>query len=66
MERVFNFAPGPSALPEEVLKQAQKDLLCYGDTGMSVMEMSHRSADFADILAQAKADLKDLMGSGIR
>ena len=62
MERVFNFAPGPSALPEEVLKQAQKDLLCYGDTGMSVMEMSHRSADFADILAQAKADLKDLMG----
>lgn len=61
MERVYNFSAGPSALPVEVLETAQKEMLCYGDTGMSVMEMSHRSAAFADILAQTKADYKELM-----
>jgi phosphoserine aminotransferase len=61
VERVYNFSAGPSALPVEVLETAQKEMLCYGDTGMSVMEMSHRSAAFADILAQTKADYKELM-----
>ena len=48
-------------LPLEVLKQAQDEFLCYGNTGMSVMEMSHRSKDFEDILNEAKATLKELM-----
>ena len=61
MQRVFNFSAGPSMLPLEVLEQAQKEFVCYGSSGMSVMEMSHRSQDFTDILEQAKADLKDLM-----
>ena len=43
MERVYNFSPGPSMLAEPVLEQAQKDMMCYGTSGMSVMEMSHRS-----------------------
>jgi phosphoserine aminotransferase len=61
MKRVLNFSPGPSALPLEVLEQAQKDLVCYKDTGMSVMEMSHRSPMFEEILQNAKASLKRLM-----
>ena len=52
MERVFNFAPGPSMLPLPVLEQIQKELLCYGSTGMSVMEMSHRSKMYLDIFNQ--------------
>ena len=48
MERVYNFAPGPSMLALPVLEKAQKDLLVYGDTGMSVMEMSHRSKMYVD------------------
>ena len=43
MKRVYNFAPGPSTMPQEVLEQAAREMLCYGDTGMNVMEMSHRS-----------------------
>ena len=62
MERVFNFAPGPSMLAAEVLEKAQKELLCYGSTGMSVMEMSHRSKMYLDIFNQTVADLKDVMG----
>jgi len=62
MDRVFNFAPGPSALPLEVLEKAQKDLLCYGSTGMSVMEMSHRSKMYLEIFDKTVADLKDVMG----
>ena len=61
MERVYNFAPGPSALPLPVLEKAQKELLVYGDTGMSVMEMSHRSTMYTDIYHQTEADLRDLM-----
>ena len=61
MKRVLNFSAGPSALPLEVLEQAQKDLVCYKDTGMSVMEMSHRTAMFEDILQNAKTSLKRLM-----
>lgn len=60
-ERIYNFAAGPSAMPEEVLKKAQAEMLNYKGTGMSVMEMSHRSAAFEDIVNTAKADLKELM-----
>ena len=62
MERVFNFAPGPSMLPLEVLESAQRDLLCFGQTGMSVMEMSHRSRMYLDIFERAVADLREVMG----
>ena len=62
MDRVFNFAPGPSMLPLEVLEKAQKELLCYGSTGMSVMEMSHRSKMYLEIFNKTVADLKDVMG----
>ena len=62
MDRVFNFAPGPSMLPLPVLEQVQRELLCYGNTGMSVMEMSHRSKMYLEIFDKAVADLKDVMG----
>ena len=61
MDRVYNFSAGPSMLPVEVLEQAQKDMLCYGKSGMSVMEMSHRSKDFEEIIETAEADLRELM-----
>lgn len=61
MERVFNFSAGPSTLPVEVLKQAQAEMLCYGNSGMSVMEMSHRSKDFENIIFTAEKDIRDLM-----
>ena len=61
MERVFNFAPGPSMLPLPVLEQIQRELLCYGSTGMSVMEMSHRSKMYLDIFNQTVADLREVM-----
>ena len=51
----FNFSAGPSVLPEEVLRQAQAELLNYHGTGMSVMEMSHRSQAFSDIFQDVKA-----------
>ncbi|MEG0074828.1 MAG: 3-phosphoserine/phosphohydroxythreonine transaminase [Eubacterium sp.] len=62
MERVYNFSAGPSALPVEVLEKAAAEMVNYGDAGMSVMEMSHRSVAFADILANAKQLYKELMG----
>ena len=62
MDRVYNFAPGPSMLATEVLEKAQKELLCYGNTGMSVMEMSHRSKMYLEIFDKTVADLKDVMG----
>ncbi len=58
MKRVYNFNPGPSALPLEALKTAQEEMLDYKGTGMSVLEMSHRSKDFEAILAEAKALIK--------
>ncbi len=61
MNRVYNFSAGPSMLPLPVLEKAQKELVCYGDTGMSVMEMSHRSKAFDDIIKQAEADIRELM-----
>ena len=61
MNRVYNFSAGPSMLPMQVLQSAQKDLLCYGDSGMSVMEMSHRSPDYDRIIKDAEALLRQIM-----
>ena len=61
MERVYNFAPGPATIDESVLKRAAAELCCYGDKGMSVMEMSHRSAMYLDIFNETKSLLRDLM-----
>ena len=61
MARALNFSPGPAALPESVLKQAQAELLDYRGTGVSVMEMSHRSKEFLDIAEQAEADFRELL-----
>lgn len=61
MSRVYNFAAGPAVLPEEVLKEAASEMLDYKNTGMSVMEMSHRSKAFEQIIQEAEQDLRDLM-----
>jgi phosphoserine aminotransferase len=62
--RVFNFSAGPAVLPEPVLEEAQRDLLAMPGVGMSVLEISHRSAAFDRILEQAEADLRSLVGLG--
>ena len=59
--RVYNFSAGPAVLPEEVLKEAAAEMLDYKGTGMSVMEMSHRSKAYQAIIDEAEADLRDLM-----
>ncbi|MCQ2458398.1 MAG: 3-phosphoserine/phosphohydroxythreonine transaminase [Clostridia bacterium] len=61
MDRVYNFSPGPSMLALPVLEKAQKDLVAYGSTGMSVMEMSHRSKMYTDIYDKTVADVRELM-----
>ena len=61
MSRVYNFSAGPAVLPEEVLKEAAAEMLDYKGTGMSVMEMSHRSKAYQAIIDEAEADLRDLM-----
>ena len=61
MGRVYNFSAGPAVLPEEVLKEAAEEMLDYRGTGMSVMEMSHRSKAFETIIEEAEQDLRDLM-----
>lgn len=61
MNRTYNFSPGPSMLPLPVLEKAQKEMLCYQNTGMSVMEMSHRSKMYLEIYEQAKERLRDVM-----
>ncbi len=61
MGRVYNFSAGPAVLPEEVLKEAAAEMLDYNGTGMSVMEMSHRSKAFEEIIGAAEQDLRDLM-----
>ncbi len=61
MSRVYNFSAGPAVLPEEVLKEAAEEMLDYRGTGMSVMEMSHRSKAYDTIIKEAEADLRDLM-----
>lgn len=61
MRRVYNFSAGPAMLPEEVLREASEEMLDYRGHGMSVMEMSHRSAMFREIIEQAERDLRELM-----
>ncbi|MCD7708353.1 MAG: 3-phosphoserine/phosphohydroxythreonine transaminase [Clostridiales bacterium] len=62
MSRVYNFAAGPAVLPEEVLREAADEMLDYRGCGMSVMEMSHRSKVFDDIIKEAEKDLREVMG----
>jgi len=59
--RVYNFSAGPACLPEAVLEKAQQHFVCYKESGMSVMEMSHRSADYQAIIDKAESDLRTLM-----
>lgn len=61
MSRVYNFSAGPAVLPEEVLKEAAQEMLDYKGSGMSVMEMSHRSKVYDGIIKEAEADLRELM-----
>ena len=61
MARVYNFSAGPAVLPEEVLQEAADEMLDYRGTGMSVMEMSHRSKAYDTIIKEAEADLRELM-----
>ncbi|NLZ83731.1 MAG: 3-phosphoserine/phosphohydroxythreonine transaminase [Clostridiales bacterium] len=61
MGRIFNFSAGPAMLPVEVLQEAADEMLDYRGSGMSVMEMSHRSKEYGDIIAEAEKDLRDLM-----
>lgn len=61
MERVFNFSAGPSALPLPVLEKAKEELVCYKQSGMSVMEMSHRSKAYLEIIQEAESLLRQLM-----
>ena len=62
MSRVYNFSAGPAVLPEEVLQEAADEMLDYRGCGMSVNEMSHRSKMFDDIIKEAEADIRKLMG----
>ncbi len=61
MSRVYNFSAGPAVLPEEVLKEVAEEMMDYRGCGMSVMEMSHRSKMFDDIIQEAEKDLRELM-----
>ncbi|MFI8687952.1 3-phosphoserine/phosphohydroxythreonine transaminase [Rossellomorea sp. NPDC077527] len=61
MKRVYNFSAGPAVLPEPVLKKVQEELLNYGESGMSVMELSHRSAPFQNIIEEAQNLLRELL-----
>ncbi len=61
MVRVFNFSAGPAMLPEEVLQQAQAEMLDWHGTGMSIMELGHRGPEFQEVAHQAEADLRELM-----
>jgi len=61
MGRIFNFAAGPAVLPEEVLQEAAAEMMDYKGTGMSVMEMSHRSKPYQQIIDEAEADIRELM-----
>ncbi|HXH03056.1 MAG TPA: 3-phosphoserine/phosphohydroxythreonine transaminase, partial [Candidatus Competibacteraceae bacterium] len=61
MPRAYNFCAGPATLPEEVLREAQSELLDWQGTGMSVMEISHRSSAFVAVARQAEADLRELL-----
>jgi len=62
MTRAFNFSAGPATLPEAVLRQAQEEMLEWNGVGASIVEISHRSADFVAVAAKAEADLRTLIG----
>lgn len=62
--RVYNFNPGPATLPLEVLKEAQAEFLNFNNSGMSILEISHRAKQYAEVHAKAKADIKELMNLG--
>ena len=62
--RIYNFNPGPATLPLEVLKEAQAEFLNFNNSGMSILEISHRAKQYAEVHAKAKADIKELMGLG--
>lgn len=62
--RVYNFNPGPATLPLEVLKEAQAEFLNFNNSGMSILEISHRAKQYAEVHAKAKANIKELMGLG--
>ena len=61
MSEVYNFSAGPAVLPKAVLQQAREELLDWHGSGMSVMEMSHRSKEYLSIAGQAEADLRELL-----
>lgn len=61
MERIYNFSAGPAMLPESVLKKAQEEMMNYRDSGMSVMEMSHRSKQYEEIIKDAESVLREIM-----
>lgn len=61
MTQIFNFSAGPAVLPKDVLAQARDEMMDWHDSGMSVMEMSHRGKEFMSIAAEAEADLRELM-----
>lgn len=62
MRKVYNFSAGPGMLSEEVLRQAQEEMLNWHGTGMSIMELGHRGVEFQSVVEQAEADLRELMG----
>ncbi|MCC7082349.1 MAG: 3-phosphoserine/phosphohydroxythreonine transaminase [Burkholderiales bacterium] len=62
MARIFNFSAGPAVMPEDVLAQARDELLDWHGSGMSIMEMSHRSKEFVSVAAAAESDLRELLG----
>ena len=64
MGRIYNFSAGPAVLPLEVLEEVQKELLDFQGTGMSILEMSHRSPSYERVNAEAEADIKELLGLG--
>ena len=65
MSRVYNFSAGPAVMPEEVLREASEEMMDYRGCGMSVMEMSHRSKDFQDILKEAEQDSAGFNGRSL-
>ena len=62
--RIYNFNPGPAMQPLEVLQEAQAEFLNFAKSGMSIIEISHRSKQYEQVHNQAKADIKELMGLG--
>ena len=61
MSRVYNFSAGPAAIPDAVLERIRSDIPDWNDTGMSVMEVSHRSKEFVEVAERAEQDLRDLL-----